>query len=297
MPFGNCVRFRIQHDASGFAATGGQHHDLAAHFYFFARLLVDIGNAGRHAVGADQDLAHHGACTDFQISGLHCGLDVYAGRIEVRVDAARPSALRAIVASRASIQRARQDGEPRRNAGNIELVACGLDQTLVAARRGARLKLTVRRIFEALVRAKDADQTFGLVVVRRKIVVRNGPVKAFAVTAVRLEVVRTHAERDAAVVIRAATQHTRAPPDPFGAGGIGVRLAGNLPAAYRSWRRSSPRIFRACRPRDAARCTATRTSWCLSCSRTIRLLRACRSLRPPKRERARRHRHPLQSQQ
>ena len=97
---------------------------------------------------------------------------------------------------------------------------------------GAGWKLAVRRILQAFLRAEDADQFLGLVVVGRQVVVGDGPVEAFAVAAVRLEIVGAHAQRDAAVVVGAAAQHARAIPHELAARRAGVGFAGDLPAAH-----------------------------------------------------------------
>ena len=125
-----------------------------------------------------------------------------------------------------------ENRQPRGDAGDLKLVGDALDDALVSARRGRGLEAPVGRVFQALLRAEDADQFLGLVVVGRQVVIRDGPVEALAVAAVGLEIVRAHAQGDAAVVIGAAADHARAPPHEFVAGGGGVRFAGDLPAAH-----------------------------------------------------------------
>src|SRR5947208_12573799 len=144
---------------------------------------------------------------------------------------AAAAALRAVVARRAPVQRTRQDGETGRDAGNAELLAGLLDHQLVAAGLGRRQELAVGRVLNPLVRAEHADQLFGLVVVRRQVVVSDRPVETLAVAAVRLEVVRTHAQRDASPVVGAPAEHARPPPHPLVARRRRVRLATHLPAA------------------------------------------------------------------
>src|SRR5436189_1333148 len=79
--------------------------------------------------------------------------------------------------------------QPRRDAGNIELCAGFADQRLVYARWRAGLKDSIRRTANAFPRPGDADKTFDLVVVRRKVFVCDGPVRAHAVARVRFEIV------------------------------------------------------------------------------------------------------------
>jgi len=112
------------------------------------------------------------------------------------------------------------------------LVGDSLNDALVGARRGGRLEAPVRSIFQPLLCTENADQLLRLVVVGRQVVVGNRPVEAFAVAAVRLEIVRTHAKRDAAVVIGAPAQHARPVPHELAARGARVRFARHLPAAH-----------------------------------------------------------------
>src|ERR1019366_2831407 len=102
--------------------------------------------------------------------------------------------LAAIVAGRAAMERPGEDGEARRDAGNFELVGGLLDEALVGARRGRGLETPVGSVFQAFGGAEDADQFLGLVVVRRQVVVGDGPVEAFPIAAVGLEIVWAHAE-------------------------------------------------------------------------------------------------------
>ena len=213
---------------------GGQHHHPGINGDFAAGLLVDIGDATRQAIRTDHHFASHGAGAHFQIAGLDGGKDMHTRRVEVGVDAAGAAALRAVMAGGAPVDGPREDRQARRDAWNTHLVASQLHDPLVAARRGRRQKLPVGGVLEAFRRAENADQFFRFVVVGRQVVVRDRPIEAAAVPAVRLEVVGTHAQGDAAVMIGAATQHARAPPHPLGTGGIGVGFARHVPAAEQS---------------------------------------------------------------
>ncbi len=156
---------------------------------------------------------------------------MHAGRIEVGVDAAGAPALRAIMAGGTPVDGARENRQARGDAGDLNLVASHLDHALVAARRGRRQKLSVGRILDAFLGSEDADQFFGFVVVGRQLFVGDGPIEALAIAAVGLEIVRPHAQRDAAVMVGAAAQHARAPPHKVGTCRIGVGLARHLPTA------------------------------------------------------------------
>src|SRR5437763_4311996 len=133
-------------------------------------------------------------------------------------------ALAAVVAGRPAVERSRQNREPGRNAGDVQLVRGLLDQQLVAARARRRLKHAVRLIGEVLFAAEQADQPVDLVVLGGDIVVRDGPVVAQAIAALPLEVVRAEAERVPAPVVGAAAPHAARPPAELGARGGRVRL-------------------------------------------------------------------------
>src|SRR5260221_5584822 len=103
---------------------------------------------------------------------------------------------------------------------------CGWRQE--AAGRG------IRGVFPTLVGTVDTDQQLDLVVIRRDVLIADGPIEAESVPALRLEVVRTVAERNAPPVIRAPAQH--ACPPPFKTTCVllarpHVGFAGNLPAS------------------------------------------------------------------
>ena len=83
-------------------------------------------------------------------------------------------------------------------------------------------------------RAEDADEFFGFVVVGREVIIGDGPIEALAVAAVGLEVIGTHAEGDAAIVIGAASQHAAAPPAEVTAGRGGVGLTFDCPTSGQS---------------------------------------------------------------
>src|SRR5690242_2144253 len=75
------------------------------------------------------------------------------------------------------------------------------------------------RVLHVVVAAIDADQHLDLVVIRGEIGIVHGPVEAQPITRVRLEIVGTVAQRDAAPVIGAPAEHARPPPLEL-AGGI-----------------------------------------------------------------------------
>ena len=65
--------------------------------------------------------------------------------------------------------------------GMPSFFAGSLDQDFVHARRDRRQEIAVGRGADAFFGAGDADEAFGLVVIRRDLVVGDGPVRAQAV--------------------------------------------------------------------------------------------------------------------
>ncbi len=101
------------------------------------------------------------------------------------------------------------------------------------ARRGSRQKHARRRargVLEPFVRPKDPDERFSLVVVGCHVLIRHGPIETEPISGIGLEVVLAHAQRDAPPMVRAPTEHTRAPPAEVGALGARIRLARHLPS-------------------------------------------------------------------
>ena len=131
----------------------------------------------------------------------------------------------------------RKHGAMRRDDGNSELLRVLADQQLAGARLRRRQQHAgrgVRRVLHAVVVAVHADQHFDFVVVRRNVFVVDRPVDPEPVARVRLEIVRTVAQRDAAPVVGAAAEHARAPPPEalvLVFRGVRIRLARDLPAA------------------------------------------------------------------
>src|SRR6266536_3484261 len=129
------------------------------------------------------------------------------------------------VAGGSAVERLRQDRQPVRDAGDLQLVGSLFDQQLVAARLRRRLKDSVRLVRDALHRAEDPDEAIELVVVRLDVVVNDWPVVADAVEAAPLEVVGSHPERNASPMVRAAPEHAASEPVERGAWRLRVRLA------------------------------------------------------------------------
>ena len=89
------------------------------------------------ALVVGQHLAGHGAGDDRELAGLEGGRQQHRGRGEVRVRRAAAPALAAVVAGGAAVERLREDRQPRRDAGDAQLVAGLLDQQLVGSAASA----------------------------------------------------------------------------------------------------------------------------------------------------------------
>src|SRR5688500_20056878 len=74
------------------------------------------------------------------------------------------------------------------------------------------MEVAVGMIAEPFDAPEDADEIVHAIVVRRHIVVADGPIIAQPVDALPPEVVGAEAQRDASPVIRAPAEHSRPPP-------------------------------------------------------------------------------------
>ena len=95
----------------------------------------------------------------------------HRGRREVRVRRARPAALPAVVARGPAVERLRENRQPVGDDLDAQALGRVLDQQLVAARLGRRLKDAVGIVRQAFLRSENADERIDLVVVRLQIVV------------------------------------------------------------------------------------------------------------------------------
>ena len=228
---GMARRFRVQEQPRGLARAGRQHHHLRLHLLLAAGGRVHVGDGGGQAFVVGQDLAGHGAGQDLEPPRRERGGQQDRRGREVRGRRAAAAALTAVVTGRAAAQRPGQDRHPRRYARDLEPVAGLLDQPLVGARGGRRLEDAVGLVFQPLARAEQPDHLVELVVVGLDVVVGEGPVVAQPVAAAPLEVPGTEAQRDAAPVVRASSEHARPPPEELLALGHRVGLALQVPAA------------------------------------------------------------------
>src|SRR6266852_1186002 len=99
------------------------------------------------------------------------------------------------------------------------------------ARRWTRLKHAIGRAADALFAARDSDEAFSFVVVRRDLVIRDRPIRTEAIAAVGCKVVIGEAQRDSTEMIGASAHHARAEPLELRARRHRVRFSGKFPAA------------------------------------------------------------------
>jgi hypothetical protein len=111
-----------------------------------------------------------------------------------------------------AVPRHRRDGLTGRDGADALLGARPLDQDFVRLERAGRVEDAVGCTPNPFDGAGDADEALCLVVIGRKLLVADRPVKTKAVGRTRLEIVIGEAQRDASVVVRAAAQDARAEP-------------------------------------------------------------------------------------
>jgi len=141
--------------------------------------------------------------------------------------------LSAVMARRPAVGGLRDHRHAVGDAWDVELLAGPLDKRFMHARRRTGLEDPVRRAADVLLAAGDSDEGFGLVVIRRDVLVSDGPIGAEAVASVRMKVVVGEAEREPPIVIRTAAEDARAKPFEGVALGYGVGLAFKVPPAVR----------------------------------------------------------------
>src|SRR5215468_2553130 len=113
------------------------------------------------------------------------------------------------------IERLRQNRQMRWDDRNVQSGTAFFYEQLVSAWFGWQKKNSVRRIrrvFEAFVAAINADESLDFVIVRREIFIAVRPVNSEAITTAWFEIVWSHPECNAAPMIGAPAQHSRAPP-------------------------------------------------------------------------------------
>ena len=254
-------RLGIEEQPHRLHAAGGEHDDASLGATFFARGLVNIDHAVGAAPGVQRDLAHHRVGDDVEVAGGQGWRQVDRGGLIIGADGATAAAgrgpetrgalahglredpLRLGVAGvefrreHRGILPLRQHGPMDRHDRHPEGGHVLLGVALAGPRGGRRLQHARRgigRIFQAVVVAIDTDEHLDLVVVGRDFLVSEGPVKAEAVAAARLEIIGAIAQGMAGPVVGAATHHAGAPPFKLPRRilvHLGIGLVRHLPAA------------------------------------------------------------------
>ncbi len=177
-PSGNARRAGIEQQARGFAGAGSQNNGASVDAFFGACVFIDIRDAFRLAIFADDDRAGHGARNQREAASFHRGRQQHLAGAEIRGGGAAASALAAVVARSAAIDGARQNREARRDADDVEFVASLLDEQFSATGLWWRKEYTVRSAGNIFFGAKNTDVGFDFVVVRGDVLVSDGPVVA-----------------------------------------------------------------------------------------------------------------------
>src|ERR1019366_7069354 len=222
-------RARVQQQAGGFAGTGADHKRFGIDLLLGARGFVHVGDGLGLSVFADNNFTSHGASDEGQAPGGLRGRNHHLAGTEVGSGDASPTALPAIVARGAPVDRFGDNGEARGNAKNIEMVASLLDDGFTAARRGRWQEYAVRGTGDIFFAAEDSDVGLNFVVIGSQVFVGDGPVIAHAIVGAAFEIYRSEAQSDAAPVIGAASHDTRTKPAETRTRSRGVGFALDLP--------------------------------------------------------------------
>ena len=175
---GELGRLRVEQDARRFAGARREHEHSTSQPPLLPRALVHVDHVGDLAVSVGYDLPGHRLVENPEPAGLERRKDLHLARRVVGGGSTAPPTLSAVVARRASVQRASQDGASIRDTGNAEPFARRLDQQFVGLGGWWVLEDPVRGAANTFVTAGDADERFSLVVVRRNVVVADRPVRA-----------------------------------------------------------------------------------------------------------------------
>src|SRR5665213_1483625 len=223
--------FGIEHQSRGLERAGCEDNDSCFYVLIGAVALLDVSDAGSLSALVDRHFARHGVGNERELAGFERRSNQHSRAREIGIRRAPATALAAVMAGHASVQRLREDREAPWDAGDIELLARVLDHQLVATGSRCGLKESVRIVVQSLVAAEYADEFIDLRVIRLYVIVPDRPVVAESVDGLAAKIVGAEAEGDAAPVVGTAAEHSRAPPVELGAGCGGVRLTFDIPAA------------------------------------------------------------------
>ena len=169
-------RLRVEQQPCRLARARGEHDGAAADLRLAACRLVDVRHGGDLArvVGDRARAPSRWRAPD--AARLHGRKDLHVARGVVRRRLAAAAALPAVVARAAAVARNGRDGLAAGTARMPSLAHDALHEHVVRAQRGRRIEDAVGRAADPFLRAGDADERLGLVVVRREILVADRPV-------------------------------------------------------------------------------------------------------------------------
>ena len=179
---------------------------------FRARTFSDIRHRFGLAVFSHNDLPRHRPGDQSEPAGGLRGRNHYLAGTKVGCSKATTSALPAVMAGRAPVQRLGQNRQPRGHAQNIQLVAGLLDDGFGAARWRWRQEDSVGRAGNILFTTENSDVGLHLVVVRRHVLVGDRPVVAHPIAGTGFEIYRREAQSDSSPVIGAPSNNAGAEP-------------------------------------------------------------------------------------
>ena len=178
-PVGVPGRARVQHDAGRLERGRAEHHEPALDLPVRTARAVDIVDAGAAAVITREDVAHHRIRHQGEPAGGRRGRQRAVRAAVVRPGDAATRAGTAVVTRGTPVQRLREHGGASDGQHPPEPVGDRLLQNLfTAGQRHRRQELAVGQLRQVLRLTADTDESFDLVVVRRKLGVAERPVDA-----------------------------------------------------------------------------------------------------------------------
>jgi hypothetical protein len=176
---------RHQQQARAFERAAS-HHDRAARLDFavFSRRLVDKADARGQSLRVDVDLVRHRVGNQREFFGifLHQRRDLAERRVVERVGLAAVLAAAAIMALGVSVVSPGQHRAAHANGAQPDFFSRPLDsQVGTFERHGRQEIIAVGQVGMILLRAANAHEDFGLVVIGRDVFIFDRPIKPLAV--------------------------------------------------------------------------------------------------------------------
>ncbi len=190
---------RVQQDARRVHRRGAHHHDLGVDAFFLAGHAVEVLHAVGQALVVHEHARDDRVAAQLQLAGLDGIGQQVVGRTEERAGVAPRAAVAAVVTRGIPAKRLRAVGAAPGDDRDVGLGEALAQQHLAApGRRRRHVELAARQRVRVVVAAADADQLVDLVVVRRDVLVFDGPGDLPAVLGRPLEVEVRVPQADAA---------------------------------------------------------------------------------------------------